>query len=184
MLATVCVGEVARDLALIQGTMPHSRSCSVRVRASLRWIGVCVLGACLSSSSCRAVEDVCAGSGVRPVLLIPGFQSSPLYDSSNKYDIEWPDFDAFGRSYGPGALDVDLPMQWNGLEQAPTPVGPKRKANDNLPGLDGFWGNIFEFAVRSFARCLCIVRACDCPSARSNLYTRFRPVHVQGALVR
>eukprot|EP00892_Ulva_mutabilis_P003681 jgi/Ulvmu1/1685/UM115_0014.1 len=73
--------------------------------------------------------------------------TSPLYDSSNKYDIEWPDFDAFGRKYGPSTLDLDLPMRWDGLEQAPTPVGPKRKATDNLPSLDGFFGNIFEFAA-------------------------------------
>lgn len=139
-----------------QGAMLNNRQ-QLDKACSLRKLYACVLVACVCR--CRAVEDACAGSGVRPVLLIPGFQTSPLYDSSNKYDVEWPDFDAFGRKYGPSTLDLDLPMQWNGLEQAPTPVGPERSANDKLPSLDGFFGNIFEFAVRSSLDCVSVRHA-------------------------
>lgn len=49
--------------------------------------------------ACLAVQDVCFGTGVRPILLVPGFQGSPLYDSRRYYDIEWPDIDAFFQQY-------------------------------------------------------------------------------------
>lgn len=96
-----------------------------------------------------AVQDACYGTGVRPVLMVPGFQGSPLYDRENRYKLEWPDVDAFGQKYGPGETDLDLPMQWDGLEQRPHRVGPEQKENDEYPSLDGLMGNIFEFTVRS-----------------------------------
>jgi hypothetical protein len=110
----------------------------VYLAVSLAWVWCCVC----------AVPDACANAGARPVLLIPGFLGAPLYDSSRKYDIEWPDFDAFGTPYGPGATDLDLPMRWSGLDQAKGPVGPERNAEDVLPSLDGLFGDLFEFTVR------------------------------------
>ena len=92
-------------------------------------------------------------AGVRPVLLVPGFLGSPLYDAAKGYDIEWPDYDTFGLSkYGPGAEDLDLPMHWQGLEQAKPSVGPERSADDDLPSLDGLFGELFEFTVRTQTR--------------------------------
>ena len=97
----------------------------------------------------RAAQDVCLGTAVRPVLLVPGFLGSPLYDSERSYDIEWPDFDAIGKqySYDPAPSDLDLPMVWDGLEQAQTSVGPERRQEDEHPSLNGFVGNIFELMV-------------------------------------
>jgi hypothetical protein len=95
-----------------------------------------------------ALPDACYGTGTRPVLMIPGFQGSPLYNSEKDYKLEWPDIDAFGTPYGPGETDLDLPMDWVGLVQAPDPVVPERSPNEEYPGLDGLVGNIFEFAVR------------------------------------
>lgn len=60
---------------------------------------VTVVLALILPHACVAVQDVCFGTGVRPILLVPGFQGSPLYDSRRKYDIEWPDIDAFFQQY-------------------------------------------------------------------------------------
>jgi hypothetical protein len=96
-----------------------------------------------------SVRDVCQGTGVRPVLLIPGFQGAPLYDKKRNYDIEWPDVDTFGQqfSFNPKPASIDLPLEWEGLQQAPHHIGPERGADDEYPGLDGVVGDVFEFAV-------------------------------------
>jgi hypothetical protein len=97
-----------------------------------------------------ALEDACTGTGVRPVLLVPGFLGSPLYNSAKDYKIEWPDIDTFGQKYGPGKTDLDLPMDWDGLEQSKSTVGPERNGEDTLPSLDGLFGDLFEFTVRIY----------------------------------
>lgn len=100
----------------------------------------------------RANEDVCFGAGVRPVLLVPGFLGSPLYDSERKFDVEWPDFDVIGRQYSfdPSPSDLDLPMRWDddSLEQAYSPVGPERSPCDEHPSLESFVGDLMELTVR------------------------------------
>jgi hypothetical protein len=104
----------------------------------------------LAPRSVWSLEDVCQSTGVRPVLLIPGFQGAPLYDKEKQYDIEWPDVDTFGQhsSFNPEPAAIDLPLEWDGLQQAPHRIGPERSDKDEYPGLDGFFGNVFEFAVR------------------------------------
>ena len=117
-----------------------------RKRAVMLQTLIAFLISCLCCT--RALEDVCTGAGVRPVLLVPGFLGSPLYNSAKDYKIEWPDVDTFGQKYGPGETDLDLPMRWSGLEQAMSTVGPERNAQDDMPSLDGLFGNLFEFTVR------------------------------------
>lgn len=110
-----------------------------------------VLGVLASlSPGVWSIEDVCFGTGVRPILLIPGFQGAPLYDRERNFDIEWPDVDTFGQqyAYNPKPTAIDLPLEWDGLRQAAHRVGPERSADDEYPGLDGLVGDIFEFAVR------------------------------------
>eukprot|EP00892_Ulva_mutabilis_P003683 jgi/Ulvmu1/1687/UM115_0016.1 len=127
--------------------MPTPAGCQrSRCHQSLLRVVICAVVPALATSS-GVVDDVCSGTGVRPVLLLPGFLGVPLYDSADKYDIEWPDFDTFGAKYGPTKLDLDLPMAWDGLEQALASVGPERSADDVLPSLDGLFGNMFEFTI-------------------------------------
>lgn len=126
-----------------------------------------------------SIQDVCSGTGVRPVLLIPGFQGAPLYDKERNYDIEWPDVDTFGKqfTFDPEPAAIDLPLEWDGLQQAAHRIGPERRKDDEYPGLDGPFGDIFEFAVRScsmfFSMCgyqlsashnCAVGPSCDCPS--------------------
>lgn len=59
----------------------------------------CALTTLALAPCALALQDVCFGTGVRPILLVPGFQGSPLYDSRRKYDVEWPDVDAFFQQY-------------------------------------------------------------------------------------
>lgn len=68
--------------------------------ALLAWS--CLGSAQLFRSAVAQVEDACQGSGVRPILMVPGFLGAPLFDSANGFDPEWPDFDAFGVQVGPG----------------------------------------------------------------------------------
>jgi hypothetical protein len=69
----------------------------VNMRSLCTGLIAVVLG--LVPRPCVAVPDVCFGTGVRPVLLVPGYQGSPLYDSQKSYHIEWPDVDAFFQQY-------------------------------------------------------------------------------------
>ena len=115
--------------------------------ARLKLINLSLVLYALVAQQVSSIEDACTGKGVRPVLLIPGFLGSPLYNKTKNYKVEWPDFDAFGVPYGPGKTDLDLDMVWSGLEQAPVDVGPERSADDTLPSLDGLFGELFEFTV-------------------------------------
>lgn len=100
-----------------------------------------------TATATRVDVDLCRGAAMRPVLMVPGFLGVPLYDSARNYDPEWPDLDAFGQPVGPGATDLDLPMEWRGLEQARSAVGPERGPEDAMPDMDDTLGRIFTSAV-------------------------------------
>jgi hypothetical protein len=97
-----------------------------------------------------SAHDLCFGAGVRPILLLPGFLGSPLFDSKRSYDVEWPDVDAVGRQYSYKAApsDLDLPMKWKGLVQDQTSVGPERHEGDEFPSMESLFGSFFELTVR------------------------------------
>lgn len=111
----------------------------------MRLLAVAVLAALCGAAAADADDDVCTGTGVRPVLVVPGFSSSPLYDSSRGFLRVFPLLEGeppelFGL--------LELPQQFEGLVQAETPVGPESGPNDTLPELTGVAGDAIVRGVR------------------------------------
>lgn len=73
---------------------------------------------------------------------INGFTSGALFDSSDEYNLAFPDLD---REVGDGAggfgnvtADLSLSLKWNqDLTQQESPIGPEISPEDVLPGLEG-----------------------------------------------
>jgi hypothetical protein len=97
------------------------------------------LGFLFQPASAR-LEDACDGAGVRPVVLVPGYMSSPLFNSQDNYTDWLPSRDGTDLS--------TLPLQWDGLEQAQGPLVPENSAEDVSPDLSGFVGEIIAGLVR------------------------------------
>jgi hypothetical protein len=118
-----------------------------------------------SSAQNGGFVDECDGKGIRPVILIGGFQASNLYDSSNGFALEWrdpKDFDADGGGGG----DLKLPVEWDSqlLEQAQTPIGVEESPDDTLPDLIDANGTFY-------------VEVCSCifMRQRAGQHARYRP---------
>lgn len=92
---------------------------------------------------CDLSEDI------RPVVYAQGFQGSLLFDSSNKFTVEFFDeLDFSPKSPDNGGLgDLNLPLTWDAsnLTQTQSPVGPEGSANDIKTGLAGLEGAPTEF---------------------------------------
>jgi hypothetical protein len=96
-----------------------------------------------------ANRDECDGHGVRPVILVPGYTASPLYDSAQGYRPVWPIASALGNNDSMTKELLALPLTWRGLKQDTDTIGPERAANDTSPQLDGLLGQAVLRAVRN-----------------------------------
>jgi hypothetical protein len=97
-------------------------------------------------SSVRAADDeerCLLPRNIRPVVMVGGFSTGALLDSSNGFVIAYPDLerepdDGLG-IFGNITADVTLSLQWNAsdLTQEASPLGPEASPDDLLPGLVG-----------------------------------------------
>lgn len=68
-----------------------------------------------------------------------------------------------------GETDLDLPMEWNGMTQAPSAVGPERREDDTMPDLGGVLGRLFTSVV-----CCPLISVVSCSHIRGALLSNRR----------
>ena len=128
-----------------------------------------------------AQQDVCNGAGGRPVLAVPGFTSSPLYDSANGYRRVFPLL--VGENQDNDTLA--LPLEFEGLSQANDSLTPASGPNDDMPTLSGEAGLFLEELVRRRdARAHAFVTPAAAASRRRRRRARARCTSLRGTYVR
>lgn len=133
-----------------------SRAAVCRMHAHAPGIFVAGFVAAILNLACSEAQlaDECNGAGTRPVLVVPGFQGSPLFDASQNFSLVWLNAsDALTGNTDAEALA--LPLEWDGLTQARTSVGTASGPDDDQPSLDNPAGEFFVDRVRS--SCCCVV---------------------------